>query len=63
MLGAFLSLAALAHSFALKTAGEWRLYWEIVGVYDKQMVVGELLEPGKSGIYRMVNVEKRPDVE
>ena len=23
----------------------------------------ELLEPGKSGLYRMVNAEKRPDVE
>ena len=27
------------------------------------MVVGELLETGKSGIYRMANAEKRPDVE
>ena len=34
---------------------EWRLDWEIVGVYDEQMVAGELLEPGKSGIYRMAN--------
>ena len=27
------------------------------------MVVGELLEPGKSELYRMANAEKRPDVE
>ena len=27
------------------------------------MVVGQLLKHVKSGIYRMVNAEKRPDVE
>ena len=27
------------------------------------MVGGELLAPGKSGLYRLANAEKRPNVE
>ena len=30
---------------------------------DDQMVVGELLDAGRSGLYRMENAGKQPDVE